>query len=392
MAGYWSLSRTRGCSASCGGEQWTSRANLNKADNALAAAKFDRALFDSLDATREDATRIGNLRHVATSRATDVRAAKDRLEAREETRVRANGEAEAAEQQWRQASRHALDVDRELANARHRDAAALLRRELCTGEPCPVCEHPVTEHPPPLSTPMLDALEKKLEQVRRAETRARELRDEARAAMAAAVAAVAAEQQNVEEFDQRSNASEVELAKACELLSNRVREVIVFAQERHIEEQLRENYQTALVAKQRHETARTKRDEADEAVRKAEQSAERLETAVTTVMDQLAQHDGGIADLTRQIAEIDEEIRKVTQASDPPEERAQLNCRRDDIGKVVQDSQAAETMAARELAGVVARLEASGETYNKANIDAQRARAEARDAALAAATRASRNH
>jgi DNA repair protein SbcC/Rad50 len=362
----------------------TARANLSKADTALAAAKFDRALFETLDATREDASRIGNLRHAATLSAAEVRAAKGRLKTKEEACARANGEAEAAEQQWKRASQRALDVDREFAEARHRNAAALLRRELRIGEPCPVCEHPVAEHSPPLPTPMLDALERRFEQARRAESKTRELKDEARAAVAAAEAAVAAEQQTIEQSNQRCNAAEAELAKACESLATRLRGAIVFAEERHIEEQLREKYQAILMAKQRHEAARTEHDGAEEAVRKADQNTQRLETMVATAIGQLAQHDNRIADLTRQIAEIDEEIRKVTQASDPQEERAQLNRRRDSIGEVLQDRQSAETTTARELAGVTARLEASSETCNKANTEAQRARTEARDAALAA--------
>jgi exonuclease SbcC len=362
----------------------TARVSLSKADGALAAAKFDRALFESLDATREDASHVGNLRQAATTCAREVRAAKDRLKTKEEARACANVEAEAAEQKWTRASQRALDVDRELADARHRDAAALLRRELRTGEACPVCEHPVAEHPLPLPTPMLDALEKRLEQARRAESKARELRDETRAAVAAAEAAIIAEQHNAEQSGQRCNAAEAELAKACGSLANRLRGVIVFNKERHIEEQLRENYQVASAAKQRHETARTRRDEANEAVRNGEQSSERLQSTVATAIDQLAQHDNRIADLTRQIAEIDEEIRKVTQASDPQEERAQLSRRRDDIGRVLQDRQAAETTTARALAGAAAHLEASSEAYNKANTEAKRARTEACDAARAA--------
>src|SRR5262249_7461294 len=144
------------------------------------------------------------------------------------------------------------------------------------------------------------------------------------------------------------------------------------------------NYQVALLAKQRHETTRTKYDEADEAVRRGEQTTERLATTVTTAIDQLAQHDNRVADLTRRIAEIDEEIRKVTQASDPHQERTQLSRRRDNISKVLQDRQAAESTAARELAGVAARLESSSEVYNKTNFEAQQARTKARDAVLAA--------
>lgn len=360
------------------------RLNLRSADEALAAVKFDRALFETLDATREDASRIGNLRHSAMATAAEVRAAEERLKAKEKARDRANAAAEAVEQEWGQASQRTLEVDRELTDAHHRDAVALLRRELRVGEPCPVCEHPVDEHPSPLPTPALDALEKKLELARRAESKARELRDGARSAAAVAGAAVVAEQQNVMQSGQRYQAAEAELAKACESLATRVGGVIAVDEERYIDEQLRENYQVLSAARQRQEAARIKRAEADEAVRKAEQNTVDLKNAVAAAVNQLAQHDEKIADLTRQIAEIDEVVRKVTQAADPQAERAQLRRRRDNIQKALQERQAAEAAAARELASAIGRLAESGDTCDRASAEAQRARTEARDAAVTA--------
>jgi exonuclease SbcC len=358
--------------------------DLRNGDDALAAVKFDRALFDTLDATREEVSHIRNLRHVATTSATEVREAVGRLRTKEKAHARANFKAEEADQAWTRASQRTLEIDRELADARHRDAAALLRRELRTDEPCPVCEHPVVEHPPPLPTPALDALEKKLEQARRAESKTRELLDQTRAAMAAAEEAVVGEQQSVAQSGERCNAAEAELAKACEALASRVRDVVAVSEERNIEEQVRENYQVVSAARQRHEAARTKRDEADEAVRNAEQSAERLKISVATATHQLEQHNNRIADLARQIAEIDEEVRKVTEAPDPRVERAQLGRRRDHLAKALQARQAGEATASRELAGVAGRLEVSGEAYKKANAEAQRKRAEAREVAVAA--------
>ena len=360
------------------------RANLRNADDVLAVVKFDRALFETLDAAREDATRIGNLRHAATISATEVRVTEGCLKAKGEARARANAEADAAEKVWERASQRSLEVDQELADARHRDAAALLRRELRISEPCPVCEHPVAEHPPPLPTPALDALVEQLKQARRAESKARELRDQATAATAAAEAALVAEQHNVEQCRQRCNTAEAELAKACESLANRVRGVVLAVDEPHIDKQFQENYQVVCAAKQHHEAARTKRDEAEETLRKGEQNTEKLRTTVATATDQLAQHDNRIADLAGQIAEIDEEVRKVTQAPDPQAERAHLSGSRNNIGKVLHERQAAETATARKLAAVAARLEVSEETYKKGNAAAQRARSEAREAALAA--------
>jgi len=360
------------------------RLNLRNADDAVAAVKFDRALFETLDATREDTTRIGNLRHSAMTTSAEVRAAEERVKAKEKARDHANAAAEAAGQEWERAYKQTLKVDEQLADARHRNAAALLRRELSLGEPCPVCEHPVADHPPPLPTPALDALEKKLDQARRAESKARELRDGTRSTAAAAGAAVVAEQQNVAQSGQRYQAAEAELAKACQSVENRVRGVIALDEERHIEEQLRENYQILSAARQRQEAARIKRDEADDAFRKAEQNTADLKNAVVAAVNQLGQHDEKITGLTHQIAEIDEVVREVTQAADPQAERAQLWRRRDNIGKVLQERQAAEGIAARELASATGRVAESGETYRRGSAEAQRARAEARDAAVAA--------
>jgi exonuclease SbcC len=362
----------------------TAQKNLHDTEEALAAVKFDRALFETLDATREEASHIGNLRRVATTTATDVREAEGRLKTKEMAHDRANAKAEAADQTWKRASQRTLEVDRELADARHQDAAALLRRELRTGEPCQVCERPVLEHPPPLPTPAIDALERKLERARGAETKTRELLDQARGAAAAAEEAVVGEQQSVAQSSERSDAAEAELANACNALAKRVRGVIAVSEEPTIEEQVRESYRVVSATRQLHEAARTKRDEADELLRNAEQSAQRLTTVVETATHQLEQHNSRIVDLARQIAEIDEEVSKVTEAPDPGVERAELGRRRDNLAEVLEARKAAEATASRELAGVAGRLEASGEIHIKANDEAQRARVEARGAADAA--------
>jgi exonuclease SbcC len=379
------LKKARGAHENAEKNLVATRANLHNADDVLAAVKFDRVLFETLDAAREDATCIGNLRYAATIRATEVRVGERRLKAKDEARARANADADSAEEAWKRASQRTLEVDQELADARHRDAAALLRRELRTSEPCPVCEHPVAEHPPPLPTPALDALVKQLERARRSEGKALELRDHASAATAAAGAALVAEQHNVEQSRRRHNTAEAELAKACESLANRVHGVIVpAADEPHIEEQFQENYQVVCATKQHHEEAQKKRAEVDEALRKAEQNTERLKATVAAATDQLSQANNSIAGLERQIAEIDEEVRKVTRTPDPQSERAQLSRKRSNIGKVLEERQAAETTTARELAAAAARLEASEDTHKKTNAAAQQAQCDARDAAVAA--------
>jgi len=360
------------------------RLELRDTNDAFAAVKFDRALFETLDAAREDTSRITNLRHSAVTSAGELEAATARLNAKDAARDRENTAAGVATKEWEQTSRRMLAVEQELADARHNDAAALLRRQLRTGDPCPVCEHPVADHPAPLPTPALDALEARLEQMRATETEARKLLDAARSAAATAGAAAVAEQQTVANASQRSEAAAAELAQASEALANRVRGLIAIDPEHNIEEQLRDYYQVLSAERQRLEAARTKCDKADEVVRSAEQNDANLKNAVATADRQLAQHEEKATDLTRQIAEIDEAVHKVTQAASPSAERAELRHRRDNADKVLQQRQAAEATAARELASVAGRLAESGETCQRAAAEAKWARNEAHDAAVAA--------
>jgi hypothetical protein len=87
-------------------------------------------MFETLDAAREEAGRIGVLRHTVTMIAAGMQTAKVRLKAKEEGLARENAAAEVAERKWKRAFQGAGDADQELTDARHRDALAILRREL----------------------------------------------------------------------------------------------------------------------------------------------------------------------------------------------------------------------------------------------------------------------
>jgi exonuclease SbcC len=362
----------------------SARINLQNADEALAAVKFDHTIFDTLDATREAASRIGGFRHAVATSAAEVRTAKGRLTAKEEELPRVEVAAEAAESEWNKATQHKQHVDQELAEARHRDIVAILRAELRVGEPCPVCEHPVSGHPAPLQTTALDVLRDTLEQAKRTERQSRELMDKAKAAAAAVGVALASERQNVEQAITRYGAAEAELAAACQVLRKCVRSVIDVSDDHNIEEQVRESYQIQSTTKRRHETARQTRETASQAVHRLEQSCEGLKGAVSMGTAQVKQHSDKLTELQRQITEIDTEVRKVTQAAQPEAERAQLSRQRSQLASAFEATQREMTKITGELRAVTARLEANEETHKRANVDAQRARQEARDAAIAA--------
>jgi exonuclease SbcC len=362
----------------------TAHLKLRNADKALVAVKFDRTMFDTLDATREEASRIGDLRHTVTTSAADVRTVKGRLKDGEETLARAEATAESAESEWKRASQRMQDADQALADALHWDAVAVLRGELRIGEACPVCEHPAAEEPPPFPTPALDALRQKFQGAKRTESKARELIDRAKGAAAEARVAVVAERQNVEQASKRCSSAEAELAAACQSLAKSVRNVIDVSDERNIEEQVREIYQVVSATRLRHEAACHVRENADQAVQRLAQSCERLKGAVSMGVAQVGHYSNKIAELTRQIIEIDAEIRKVTQGPQPEAERAQLSRLRNQLASALQASRQGMTDIIGELRAAAARLEASDETFKRAKAGAQRAHDEAREAAISA--------
>ena len=98
---------------------------MRAADEALAAVRFDAVLFDALDATREDASRIANLRTEVSKRAAEVNTAKGQLKEKEVALARANAAAERTEDESNRAAQRTQEIEHALIEARHCDATAV---------------------------------------------------------------------------------------------------------------------------------------------------------------------------------------------------------------------------------------------------------------------------
>jgi chromosome segregation ATPase len=147
------------------------------------------------------------------------------------------------------------------------------------------------------------------------------------------------------------------LARARAALSEKLGDRLAIAADRFVEEQVQEAYRAAADAKAKHEAARTAREDADRAVRQLEQAREQVRAAAVRHQAHLNQTDERSTELSRQIAEIDEEIRKITSAADPEAERAALHRRRTGIDAELRASRDAEAQTASALAAAAARRE-----------------------------------
>jgi exonuclease SbcC len=362
----------------------TARQRLLEAEAALVAVQFDSSLFEILDATRDEASRIVNLRAEVARRGAEVRSATDQLKKRETTLSAATSTAEKVGKDWGRAAQSLQAIDTQCSEARHRASAALLRRELRLGEPCPVCAQPVAEHPPALATPALDALEHKFERLQTAEAEARDCMEKARIAAAGAVAAVAAARDNLDQSTGRLNAADTELAGKRQALGESVGGHLAISADKPIEEQVQDDWRLLAAARRRHETAREARDNAERAVHGGEREEQRLGATVHQLSESLSQQQIRVAEITRQIADIDAEVRRVTQAPDPRAERAALDGRRTGLERALHECQVADGQTATELAAASASLEGSEEARGMAQEDARRASEAARTEAAAA--------
>jgi exonuclease SbcC len=357
---------------------------LHEEDRRFARVSYDRALFELLDGVREDISQLFGLSRDADAVALEIRAVEARLEAKQQALVRQNVAAERAQAEAMRAAEDLSALQQQEVEARHLASAALLRQQLRLGDLCPVCEHPVDAHPPPLATPVLDTLLQRLTQARRAESKARQAADQARTMAAEARATEAAERESLGQSRRHGEKAVAGLTRARAALAEKLTGHLSIGTDQFVEQQAQEAYRAAAEAKSKNEAARVAREAADSALRQSEQAREQAQATAEGRQARLEQLDERSTALSRQIAEIDEDIRKVTSAPDPAAERAALYRRRADIESARHASREAAAQAESTLAAALARRHAAAQALKQALADAKRQHAAAR-AAIAAA-------
>jgi chromosome segregation ATPase len=206
--------------------------------------------------------------------------------------------------------------------------------------------------------------------------------DDARTAAAGAKAAVDSARHGLDQNIRRHNAAKVELTGRCEALAESVQERVVISADKPIEEQVQAAWQLAASARRRHDAARQARDDAARTAQERERKEDRLRASLKQFSELHGQQQERIDEITRQIAEIDEEVRRITPAPDPEAERAALDSRRSTLEKALKECQDADRRTATELAAAAARLEAREGARTTALEDARGAGEAARTAAV----------
>ncbi len=159
---------------------------LAKANKDLESIGYDRELDRALDAVRNDATALASLRETVGVKAEEANAASERAKREQENAARTGTDLEKANDRLRASAERLTQAQVEHDAAHQQHAAAILRRQVRTGEPCPVCDQPVTQRPATIPAPHLEAVEAKLEKARSDDTAARKAIEERRDAVAKA--------------------------------------------------------------------------------------------------------------------------------------------------------------------------------------------------------------
>jgi exonuclease SbcC len=365
----------------------TASRRLREAADAVTAVRFDATLFEALDAKREEANGIANLRNEVSKRAAEARLATGQLQEKEAAQVSADAAADTAEKEWNHALQRVQEIDQERGEARHRAAAAVLRRELHLGEPCPVCAQPIAELPPALASPALDALQHKFEKAQKAEGTARSRWDSARTVATGAKVASKAARDAVEQSAEHCRRATAGLEKACQALADRMRDFIPIAEDKAVEQQVQQAWSLTAAERKRDEAARTEHVEAERDAQRREQAAQGFAATIVQLSDRLTQQEQTVTLIRQQIAEIDREVCQVTRARDPAVERLAVFRRRDELEKVLRESRDADHSTESALSAAAARLEASQLAWQTAQRDVQQHNEAARIAAAAAGFR-----
>lgn len=279
--------------------------------------------------------------------------------------------------------------------AHQQHAAALLRRELRGGEPCPVCAQRVATLPEPIAVPAVDTLERQCEQAKHAEAAARETDKNAATYHAklesTAKAAGSAAKDAKEAFELATEAVAAEEHKLAAVVGVRCDTETGVTLEARV-----------LAAVRRLTRVRDEYSRSNDALRDLEHKRELLQTSIDGKKEQVHQFEEALEKLTRAISEMTAEvddltakIATVTTHLDPLAERKDLAKQveqldsafqraRDDLGRADADLKAAKAVAADAATKVTKlRKEATG-LRRAVEIAARQARFASCDAAKAA--------
>ncbi len=350
----------------------------NKKD--LESIGYDPEIDHALDAVRNDATALASLRETVASKAAEAESASERAERARENFAQSRVALEKTKERLKTATEALTQAQADLDAARQRDAAAILRRQVRTGEPCPVCGQPVSKPPPTVPATRLDEIERRLDKARRDEATARKAADEARAAEAAAGVAASEARSTAEKAaadltkaQQKVESSERELeAKVATLVANEEGDTI--------ERKILAGVARVAKLRRRYEEVSNALAEAQKAYDRERGNVDKARGEVNTLTALLSQTQSEFERLQDDIERVNSDIAKVTQAPDPRAERERLIGICTDLEDALNKARQEHGAAEKRLSAAETKADETEKAVRQALQDAEEAQKKARAA------------
>jgi exonuclease SbcC len=344
---------------------------------------FDGALAERLEAVRDDAVQTRELRTADDDADGAAREAEASAARNEGVAKQATKDADAAVTELEQSKNALTKADAELHAAEHEEMVSVLQGELRAGEECPVCGQPVRQVPESRRNPRLELLRKNKERAMKTEGKARAEASRRREEAASAESAARSARNDANRKGAAAEVARKRLATAVQRIEERAGKDVADVPGRAVEERVLRLVKSVDGARKAHEKAAKALHDSEKAHAAAEATAKRASDKVKTIDDRCGDKKGIVSDVTANIADLDEQIAKVTHSADPISEREALAEECSKIDEVLKKAQQAAKDSGRNLA--VADERASG--AGKASEKAQKTAADSKQRALDAASK-----
>ncbi|HZP46659.1 MAG TPA: SMC family ATPase [Candidatus Binataceae bacterium] len=357
---------------------------LTKIKKDLESIGYNPELDHALDAVRNAATVLTSLRETMAQKAAEAESASERAKREQENFARSATALEKANERLKTATEGLTQAQAARDAAHQQHAAAILRRQVRLGEPCPVCDQPVTKRPATVPAPHLDAVERKLDKARNDEAAVRKAVEEARAAEATAKASANEIRRAAEKAAKDLEKARAKVDSAEGELDAKVGTLVGDEEGGTIERRTLSGVARVAELRRRHQDASGALADAQKAYDETRNNIEKATREVEKETALLTQAESEIRGLQDDVDRITSEIGKVTQAPDPKAERERLVGVCTDLEDALIKARREHGEAEKRLSAAETRADETDKVARQAVKDADEAQKKAREAAVEA--------
>lgn len=362
-------------------------ARLAEGKKALAAVTAERDAIgydakedEALDGARELAMQVGHLRQAEAAEREEAAQAEKKLAAEKAAAARAQTAAASALKDLQKIAQKVVELEEKQEEAHRREMAALLRRDLRVGDPCPVCEQEVHQRPKARAVPHVDEVESALAKAKQEQATISARAEQARIQLEASEHALASAKEAVTAAKVKADEATKQLAKLTRKLQTKAGKRVEGVAGETLDERVLAAAEAMRERKKRWEQAGREREKAEKALEKAKRDAEGAADAIRGLEARIKDQAAAALEAEAEAKKLNAEIARVTQHPDPAAERDELAQKLDTLDEARKTAQQAERESSAVRGQAETQLKAADRQVEQARKQADKARERARAA------------